>query len=349
MSREIQKKKVVLGIRVFLILTLIGIVVIFYATSSKETWRALRHIDIRFFFLACGLIAVDLLSGAFRIHIFVSKILRKGSFSLCFKANLANTFLAAATPFQTGGGFAQLYILHRGGVPYAAGLSVSLLNLIATLTLLFIAGTLILSTFAGRFSENTALLVVIGISRFILYFTLVLFLLFLCTPVLFGRLLSLTGRKVGSLFRSHRVLLAKWSSAIMTFTQDCQAQIRYFWREEKILLVWNYLVTIVLYFNKCLVAYVILRGLGVSVRLDEVIMLQMLVVFILYFAPTPGASFIAETSTSALMSLLVPQHLLIVFTVLWRFFTTYFGVILGSAVLLRAISGTSGIAPEKVT
>ena len=72
----------------------------------------------------------------------------------------------------------------------------------------------------------------------------------------------------------------------------------------------------------------------------------MLIIFFLYFAPTPGASLIAETGMSAVMSLIVPAYALSVFTVMWRFFTTYFGVLLGSLVLLRILTHSAPIAAK---
>ena len=136
MEVETQRKSIIRGIRIFVFLTILGICLVFYLTSSEKTWGVLKELKFSYFLLASILIVVDLFSGAARIHIFIRRIIPKG-FWACFKANLANIFLAAATPFQTGGGIAQLYVLKRHKVPYAAGMTVGLLNLVATLSFLF--------------------------------------------------------------------------------------------------------------------------------------------------------------------------------------------------------------------
>ena len=84
-------------------------------------------------------------------------------------------------------------------------------------------------------------------------------------------------------------------------------------------------------------AYVVLKGIGLDPDFFKVVSVQVLLIFLIYFCPTPGASFLAETSTAALMSLLIPSHLVSGFLLLWQFFTTYFGVIGGGIILMRVI------------
>jgi uncharacterized protein (TIRG00374 family) len=329
---------VIIGVRVFLLLTILGIAIIFYITGSEKTWLALRKFHLRYFILASFLILVDLLSGAWRIHIFVKKINPDRSFAVCFKANLANIFLAATTPFQTGGGVAQLYVLNRNGIPYAAGVTVSMLNFVATLSMLFIVASIILTTIPTHLVGYNYLFVVMDISKFAFYSVSILFLLFMFRPAILGKFVQFFFAIWTRIFPLKKDILKNYSNKIIKFIQQYQGYLHYYWANEKFALVLNYMLTIILYFNKCLIAYVIFLGLGLNPNFWQVIMLQLLIIFFLYFAPTPGASLIAETSTTAIMSLIAPTHILSLFTVLWRFFTTYLGVILGSFVFLELIS-----------
>ena len=337
MPVKLRRKTILRGMRIFLLLTVLGIFIIFYLTGSKKTYQALQGFNLWYFVLASLLILVDLFSGAARIYIFLRKM-NPGSFWVCFKANLANIFLAAATPFQTGGGVAQIYVLNRYGISYPAGVTVSVLNFVATLSLLFFTATIVLASFPHQLVKGQSLIMVLDVSRLAFYFTLILFLLFMVRPGGFGRLLKFIFSQLENLFPAHRNTWRRWQENALKFLEEYQGYLFYYWREEKIVLIWNYLLTVVLYFNKCLIAYVILRGMGVTPEFWQVVMLQMLIIFFLYFAPTPGASLIAETGMSAVMSLILPVYLLSPFTVLWRFFTTYFGVFLGSIVLLRLLA-----------
>ena len=54
--------------------------------------------------------------------------------------------------------------------------------------------------------------------------------------------------------------------------------------------------------NKLLAGYVALRALGIQANFVDVLLVQTLITFLLYFAPTPGASGIAELLSTAVMS-----------------------------------------------
>lgn len=337
MNITINRKRIFHGIQIFIGLTILGFSTTFYLTGSRETWLALQKFHPGFLLLAGLLILVDFLSGALRIHIFARSIQPKGMFVAAFKANLANIFMAAATPFQTGGGLAQLYVLSRNGISYAAGLTISVLNFVATLSMLFIAATFILAIWPNNYFNNGPMLVILDLSRIFFYLTMAFFIVFLFWPQWIGKLAQVILTGLANGFGKYREKFIRLAEKITTFIDNYKEQLQFYRKTEKWTLVWNFILTTILYFNKCLVAYVIFRGLGLHPDFWHVVMLQMLIVFFLYFAPTPGASFIAETGTSAVMSFIAPNHLLSLFAVLWRFFTTYLGVMLGSAVLIKEI------------
>ena len=59
--------------------------------------------------------------------------------------------------------------------------------------------------------------------------------------------------------------------------------------------------------NKLLAGYVALRALGIQANFVDILLVQTLVMFLLYFAPTPGASGVGEVLSAAVMSSYVPQ------------------------------------------
>jgi hypothetical protein len=201
-----------------------------------------------------------------------------------------------------------------------------------------VSASIALGNIPARFVNNPSLSFAFDISRIAFYITIIFFFLILLRPQTLGRFIRWVIRKLGQFMPSKDHFLQQLSGKFLQFIANYQEHLLYYWRREKMTLVWNFVLTIILYFNKCLVAYVILLGLGIDVGLWQVVMLQMLIIFFLYFAPTPGASLVAETGMSAIMSLIVPTYSLSLFTVLWRFITTYFGVFLGSIVLLRILS-----------
>jgi glycosyltransferase 2 family protein len=53
------------------------------------------------------------------------------------------------------------------------------------------------------------------------------------------------------------------------------------------------------------------------------------VMFLLYFAPTPGASGIGEVLSAAVMSSYVPRELTPIYILIWRLILTYFTLAFG--------------------
>ena len=67
-------------------------------------------------------------------------------------------------------------------------------------------------------------------------------------------------------------------------------------------LVWATLLSAPSHANKLLAGYVALRTLGLHANFVDILLVQTLVMFLLYFAPTPGASGIGEVLSAAVMS-----------------------------------------------
>jgi uncharacterized protein (TIRG00374 family) len=87
--------------------------------------------------------------------------------------------------------------------------------------------------------------------------------------------------------------------------------------------------------NKLLAGYIVLRALGIEAPFVDVLLLQTLIIFLLYFAPTPGGSGLAEVLSAAVMSIYVPRELTPSYVLLWRLFVGYLTLGVGSFVFWR--------------
>jgi uncharacterized protein (TIRG00374 family) len=95
--------------------------------------------------------------------------------------------------------------------------------------------------------------------------------------------------------------------------------------------------------NKLLAGYVALRALGIHANFVDILLVQTLVMFLLYFAPTPGASGIGEVLSAAVMSSYVPRELTPIYILIWRlslsYFTLAFGFLVFSSWVRRGLKG----------
>lgn len=79
--------------------------------------------------------------------------------------------------------------------------------------------------------------------------------------------------------------------------------------------------------------------LDIQVNFFDVLLLQTLITFLLYFAPTPGGSGLAEILSVAVMSIYVPRELAPSYILLWRLVVSYLTVGFGSMVFWRWLKG----------
>jgi uncharacterized protein (TIRG00374 family) len=333
-----DRKYILKGVRLFVLLTILGFAVIIFFTTSRESFEALRSLKLEFLLLALLLVFADILLGGLRIYIFFTKeILKKVRFVDCAKANLTNYFLSAITPACTGGGPGQLYSLTRRGVPLSGAVSVTMINFFSTL--LFFLATYIFVFFLTRqgiFAKGLTYLVRFSFLTFFAAFLVITIMLIKpkSLHILF-RIFSFVTRIIWRKNQEKR-------KAFLDKIEDQVVQLRFylqhFFHKQKHTLFFSFLLTVMIYFNKYLMAYVILKGLGLNVNFLQVMYLQIIQFFILYFSPTPGASGIAEISSVSLMSTLMPKAYLPVFAILWRIFSNHLGVAFGGWVTLKDIN-----------
>jgi uncharacterized protein (TIRG00374 family) len=91
--------------------------------------------------------------------------------------------------------------------------------------------------------------------------------------------------------------------------------------------------------NKLLAGYVALRAVGIEANFVDVLLVQTLITFLLYFAPTPGGSGVAEVLSLSVMSVYVPRELTPVYTLVWRCILTWFTIGAGFVVFSAWVRG----------
>jgi hypothetical protein len=98
------------------------------------------------------------------------------------------------------------------------------------------------------------------------------------------------------------------------------------------------LLTIVFLFARCLMSYLAVRFLGIEAGLTRVIEIQAALIFIVYFAPTPGSAGVAEGASLVAMQGIVTAGFAPYYNVLWRFTTGYLQAFAGLVFLARAVA-----------
>jgi uncharacterized protein (TIRG00374 family) len=349
--RSVSQVKLVSGGLIFVMLT---IAVFWYQFSQIQAgdepprW-ALLQCEYLLLMLLC--LPLDTLASGLRIWL-VGRVLQPGvDLWTCLKAEWANVGLSILTPSQTGGGFGQIYILNRGGASLGTALTISLLSFLGTVVGLLGIGlySLVFSSIdlAGPFFHGAVLTLTL-ISA--------LMVLGVVWPGLFRAAAALISRTLFNM-RSRNSLMqhcwpppkaqkglpldqmgplaAKLVDLVYTYRND----IRRFVRCGRVAFVWVCLLSLASLFSRALMAFLCIRFLGLQVStLGHIFELQMILIFLIYFAPTPGGSGLAEGVSLAILANLVPIGFAPYYNLLWRCSTLYLPATAGLICLLRTIA-----------
>ena len=337
MGYQITKKRIRRGLQIFTILSFSSLVVIFLLTHSHMTAEAFKNIQPLWLLCAIPFIVLDWIGGGYRLYLFSRVFHPTIRFKTCVKANLANYFLGAVTPSQTGGGPAQIYMLYVGGMPAVEATSASLMTFFSTTFFLIFSGIAIyvfrgIVPLPGKFLGHL-------FNAGMIFFLAVALLMIIAVLIPgfyreFSRILVLI---VSRIRRKDYLRAGSWAHGMLDAIDRCHRQLIHYLQKHFHVFMYGILVSAMCFFSKFVVAYLVVRSLGMHPSFVEVALLQMVIILINYFFPTPGGSGAAELSSAALMSAVVSKGLIGFYVILWRFFTTYISVAGGGGVVLHEL------------
>jgi hypothetical protein len=334
---KFEKSKILKGLELFFGLSLasLGLVVLF--TASEETWQAVQVIRPRYLAAAVAVISLDWLLSGLRLKVLARELGQVPRWAGCVRAGLANTFMGAVTPSQTGGGPAQIYVLYKEGLPLVEAMSLSLVSFLSTMFFLVLATATITFMRLQIPIPNLALRIFFrtGVTLFFVIGLLVI--LFVAKPGLLRDLTTAFFDFLSRFRRQHFLRPGGRAWAIVESADRCHQIMIHYFRKGWPRLLAAVMLTGGIFAAKFTSAYFIVRGLDVPAHYWDVIAVQILITLAIYFAPTPGASGVAELGGAVLMASIVPRDRLMIFVILWRAIGTYLAVLLGGLVILRAM------------
>ena len=137
------------GIKLFLIITIGAISIIFWRTVDENSLVELKNMNYSFLVLAALAAGIAYILDGMRIWILARALGYNISLWYCVGVNLANLFVSTVTPFQSGGAPLQIYMLSKKGIPIGKGITI---NLVKWLILMFLFA--IISTMVFFSKEN---------------------------------------------------------------------------------------------------------------------------------------------------------------------------------------------------
>jgi len=337
MAKTLTPKLLRRGFEIFALGSLIGFGALIYYSSDFDAFlAAVPRIEWRWALVGLGLASMDWLGGGLRLWVLAKHIHPNPSFKGLVLAGGMGAWAAYLTPLQSGNAPMTIYTMKRYGIPVPIALTLVLMSFVATVAFFGIAGPIAIFFGAGQSLGQHG--VVLGISLYDLFLaSLGIFLLLfgaLIVLVIWPRALHLVLRKVIGFVGRRSSRVAEHLSQLETgIDQAHDAMAKFNTPRGWLALLWATIISGPSHANKLLAGYVALRAIGIEANFVDVLLLQTLITFLLYFfAPTPGGSGIAELLSAAVMSIYVPRPLTALYTLLWRLVISYFTIIAGSIV-----------------
>ncbi|HQW66274.1 MAG TPA: lysylphosphatidylglycerol synthase transmembrane domain-containing protein [Gemmatimonadales bacterium] len=321
------------GFELFVVVSLVSYVGVFlYGNDAASFLPTLARIQWGWVLVGFCLASMDWIGGGFRLWILTRQIHPNPPLLGLMIAGGMGAWGSYVTPLQAGSSPLTVYSMKRVGVPVPKAITATLMSFIATVIFFAIGGPLALAFGAGKALGERGN--VLGLSLLDLFkgsmgiFAIlgVLLLTVMVAPAMVSRGIHRIAEALGR--RSARVS-ARLEGLRAGIDQASDSMRAFNTPRGWLALFWATVISGPSHANKLLAGYVALRAVGIEANFVDVLLVQTLITFLLYFAPTPGASGVAELLSAAVMSVYVPRAIVPVYTLVWRCIISWFTIAAG--------------------
>jgi uncharacterized protein (TIRG00374 family) len=339
------------GLEIFLLISLAGFAFTFvYGKNPQAVLDKALHLSWGWLLVGILLASMDWIGGGLRLWVVARVVHPNPPIGGMMLAGGMSAWAAYLTPLQSGAAPMMIYTMRRFGIPVPVALTSTLMTFIATILFFGIAGPLAILFGGGRSLGGKD--AVLGLSLYDLYLgTLGVFVVLgvvLLAVIIFPRHMSAVVHKLAEWAgRRSKRIAARLEGLRTGIDQAHESVVRFNTPRGWLALLWATLLSGPSHANKLLAGYVAMRTLGIHANFVDILLLQTLITFLLYFAPTPGASGIAEVLSALIMASYVPKELTPLYILIWRLILSYFTIGFGFFVFTTWVrQGLKGISTE---
>lgn len=341
-----KRSKLVRGLRISLLISVIASVLLLCQTIDLKQLVQLQKINFFYIGLSLAIVALMWISQGLSMQILAEALGEKLHLGDATKNFLVGSFISNVTPFASGGGPFQVLLLHQKGM--TLGKASSIITVQWTLRQIFfgILGPVFFLFFQGYIDSgkipaklfNAAVLTGIVLTLVLLFFVWRPQVI----PALANGVVRLPGLR-GLMRKEGR---QEWFDRLIERVYheigEFHACLWRLIRTKKLELLLATVFISLFWIFYFMIAPVLLIGLGAKPYFVQAFIMQTIMFLILPYAPTPGASGVAELGFAAFFAPFVPIHLLGIVAVTWRLLTYYFSTIFGGMITLRILAAREG-------
>jgi len=324
---------------ILIFISLSGGLILFLSlrTFGSRTLEAMARIRLGYLLLALGLLGLANLFDMLQLRILAKALGVKLTWRYAAKSMYMYYFISNITPTATGGEPLMIYMLSQKGLRVGKASVLVVVRGFLQIVLIAVTGPLVIYFHRDLVNEAGLKLVF----DYALVILSILGTLLVCALVwpkkvekISIQLIEKLVSRFGGRFRSGANVIER---RIKIWVKDFIFNLKKFFTRQRRSVLQAGMLTIASWLSYNMIAFVVLKGLNYPLHLGKVFMVEIVVYFLLYFSPTPGGSGIAEGGFYLLFAPLVPQYLLGIFVILWRFFTSYLLVLVGGLITIKTM------------
>lgn len=338
------EKKIHRGLKLFLILVILTMLALLIFSDPNPEKRfsfniiqkisyAFKQMNLIYLLFAFVFWLIHILLDSLRISLFCQGVTGKwGSMRTSIEVILTGAFLAAVTPFQTGGLPVQLYLLKREGISYGKGTLIILLRAVFYSLMMLIILPFLFPILTKQYDATS--IKILSKYSLIVYPIIVLIITFaLIKPNIIKHFLY----KLTILFGKRKNKVTKLVDKMFEEIEEMKDGFWRFVREKKWHSISSFFLTFITYIPYFFIAPLLLKGIGINVSFIRIAFLQLAVILFTFFSPTPGATGVSEGVFAIMFLGIVGKGMLGLFTILWRFFTFHLTALVGGIMTLDVL------------
>jgi len=282
------------------------------------------------------LLVLYFLADGLRLYSVIRAMGFRIAFPYIVKLVFVNIFVSNVTPLATGGGVVQVYFMRRKGMSVGGATAATSIRTILAALILFTLTPVIIWTEPNQFRmffHRNLLYGLTGVScAYLAVFWMILCRIRIIKRWMFRGLYLLKAMNI--------VSRPRFRSWFLNFSRELDLfsdAFKHYFRNSPGWAALSIFFTALFLFLFFSFSIVLVRALGYQVPVLTVLAFQVVVTFFMYFAPTPGATGVAEGGYGLLFAQLVQRQDIALLTLAWRFLTIYVGVAIGIVVVYREV------------
>ena len=310
---------------IFLPLGVIGNLLFSYYHSDSGLITYLGNISGNSIALCLILCMIPWFTHSLRILIWTRFITKKIAFKEILKIAVAADLGAAISPTSVGGGPLKAGMLMQQGLKTSDAISLTLLGSVEDHTFFFLSVPIAFVITAGWKHHFFGNIVHFIQSSNCFLFIAGTFLGTLIIGLLNKKRLKRVGKKLNRF-----AYIQKATTAVRNMFSDISSVYQLIGKKGKRLIVLSLMLTAIHWISRYSILIVLLYGLGFDIHPVKIFFLQWIILVLMLFVPTPGATGGAEASFYFIFRNIIPDSTIGFIMPAWRFLTYYATLGLGT-------------------